>query len=77
MLPPILRLRTKTEASACARLEDCPIKESRQAEAILANGDADLIFIGRKLLRDPYFPLQAAAALGVAVSWPKQYERGK
>ena len=53
------------------------ITDAHQAEAILANGDADLIFIGRKLLRDPYFPLQAAAALGVAVSWPKQYERGK
>jgi 2,4-dienoyl-CoA reductase-like NADH-dependent reductase (Old Yellow Enzyme family) len=53
------------------------ITDAHQAEAILANGDADLIFIGRKLLRDPYFPLQAAAALGVTITWPKQYERGK
>jgi 2,4-dienoyl-CoA reductase-like NADH-dependent reductase (Old Yellow Enzyme family) len=49
-----------------------------QAEAILANGQADLIFIARELLRDPYFPLRAARELGYdEMVWPVQYERAK
>lgn len=39
------------------------ITEAAQAEAILEAGDADLILMGRELLRDPYFPLHAAARL--------------
>jgi 2,4-dienoyl-CoA reductase-like NADH-dependent reductase (Old Yellow Enzyme family) len=31
--------------------------------------------LGRELLRDPYWPLHAAAALGEPVSWPAQYIR--
>jgi len=46
-----------------------------QAEAILAKGDADLVFLGRELLRDPYWPLHAAAELGEPASWPEQYLR--
>ncbi|HTJ12020.1 MAG TPA: NADH:flavin oxidoreductase/NADH oxidase [Dinghuibacter sp.] len=48
-----------------------------QAEEILASGQADLIFLARQLLRDPYFPLHAAQELGVDVPWPVQYERAK
>lgn len=48
-----------------------------QAEEIIASGKADLVFLARELLRDPYFPLHAARELGVDVSWPKQYERAK
>jgi 2,4-dienoyl-CoA reductase-like NADH-dependent reductase (Old Yellow Enzyme family) len=48
-----------------------------QAEAILQNGDADAIFLGRELLRRPYWPLHAALELGEHVSWPLQYERGR
>lgn len=48
-----------------------------QAEAILENGEADLIVMARELLRDPYFPLHAAYQLGVDVKWPNQYLRGK
>ncbi len=49
-----------------------------QAEAILTNGQADLIFMARELLRNPYFPLQAALELGYdAMPWPVQYERAK
>lgn len=49
-----------------------------QAEAILRNGQADLIFMARELLRDPYFPLRAAKELGYDdMPWPVQYERAK
>ncbi|RYZ87198.1 MAG: oxidoreductase, partial [Proteobacteria bacterium] len=48
-----------------------------QAEQILQDGHADLIFVARELLRDPYFPLHAAKELGVDLQWPKQYERAK
>ncbi len=53
------------------------ITEAAQAEAILQSGKADVITIGRAALRDPYWPLRAAAELGVDVDyWPKQYLRG-
>ncbi|MDH4461269.1 MAG: NADPH dehydrogenase NamA [Flectobacillus sp.] len=49
-----------------------------QMESILVTGQADVIFLARELLRDPYFPLRAAAELGQKdVQWPVQYERGK
>ncbi len=53
------------------------ITEAQQAEQILQSGGADVILIGRASLRDPYWPLRAAAELGVEVAWPNQYERGK
>ena len=54
------------------------IVDPAQAEAILTNGQADLIFMARELLRDPYFPLRAARELGYdEMPWPLQYERAK
>jgi 2,4-dienoyl-CoA reductase-like NADH-dependent reductase (Old Yellow Enzyme family) len=53
------------------------ITTPEQAEEIVASGKADVIIIARQLLRDPYFPLHAAKALGVDVNWPVQYERAK
>ena len=53
------------------------ITNAQQAEAILQNGEADLIFIAREFLRDPYFPLHAAFELDDDVKWPSQYERAK
>ena len=53
------------------------ITSAEQAEAILTNGQADLILMAREFLRDPYFSLHAAHNLGVDVSWPVQYERAK
>lgn len=53
------------------------ITEAQQAEEILQHGHADAILLGRELLRDPYFPLHAARALGVDIAWPVQYQRGK
>lgn len=51
------------------------ITKPRQAEAILAEGRADLILLARELLRNPYWPLQAAKELGAAPRVPKQYLR--
>jgi NADPH2 dehydrogenase len=52
------------------------ITSGLQAEEILRNGRADLIFIGRELLRDPYWPRTAAKELGVELEPPVQYKRG-
>ena len=48
-----------------------------QAENILKDGKADLIILGRELLRNPYFPLQASRELGTEIKWPVQYIRAK
>lgn len=51
------------------------ISNTKQAEEILGNERADLIFIGRELLRNPYWALQAAKELGAEIDRPKQYGR--
>lgn len=51
------------------------ITEAQHAEAILQGEEADLIFMGRELLRNPYFPMSAAKSLGAAITPPPQYER--
>lgn len=53
------------------------ITSSNQAEEILREEKADLILMGRELLRNPYFPLQAAKELGEEIQWPEQYLRAK
>lgn len=53
------------------------ISTPQQAEEILEKGQADLVFMARELLRNPYFPLTAAQELGDDISWPVQYERAK
>ncbi len=53
------------------------ITTAQQAETILQKEEADLIFIARELLRNPYFALHAAFELDDDVKWPSQYERAK
>ena len=53
------------------------ITEPEHAEAIVAEGKADLVLLARQLLRDPYWPLRAARRLGADVGWPPQYERAR
>lgn len=53
------------------------ITSATQAEAILQEGKADLVILGRELLRNPYFPLIAARELGAEIEWPAQYLRSK
>jgi 2,4-dienoyl-CoA reductase-like NADH-dependent reductase (Old Yellow Enzyme family) len=51
------------------------ITTPEQASDLLTNGQADLVVLARELLRDPYFPLHAAAALHADVPVPVQYKR--
>ena len=51
------------------------ISDSAQAETIVRTGQADLVFLARELLRDPYWPRRAAQELGVKIKAPVQYER--
>lgn len=51
------------------------IAEPAQAEAIVSEGKADVVFLAREFLRDPYWPLHAARALNAEITWPKQYLR--
>jgi 2,4-dienoyl-CoA reductase-like NADH-dependent reductase (Old Yellow Enzyme family) len=51
------------------------ITEAKQANDIVDNGEADFVLLAREMLRDPYWPLHAAAALGETASWPVQYLR--
>ncbi len=47
------------------------------AEEILSNKRADFIFLGRELLRSPYWPLLAAKELSEDIEWPEPYKRAK
>lgn len=53
------------------------IDEAKQAEDVVASGDAVAVLLGRALLRDPYWPRRAAQELGVTMTpaTPPQYER--
>lgn len=53
------------------------ITTPEMAEEIVRNGRADVVALGRELLRTPYWPLQAARTLGHDLVWPKQYQRAK
>lgn len=53
------------------------IVDPAQAEQILATGQADAVLLGREMLRDPYWPLHAAARLRSEISWPDQYLRAQ
>jgi 2,4-dienoyl-CoA reductase-like NADH-dependent reductase (Old Yellow Enzyme family) len=49
------------------------ITEAHHADEILAGGDADMVFIGRELLREPYWALKAQHELGREPTWPTAY----
>jgi 2,4-dienoyl-CoA reductase-like NADH-dependent reductase (Old Yellow Enzyme family) len=51
------------------------ITEAQQADRIVRAGQADMVLLAREFLRDPYWPLHAAKALGVAAGVAKQYGR--
>lgn len=53
------------------------ITTADQAESILQEENADVIFFGRQMLRDPYFALHAAGELAEDIRWPDQYLRAK
>src|SRR5271157_3809219 len=51
------------------------ITTPRQADEIIRSQKADLVLLAREFLRDPYFPLHAASALGAEAAPPVQYLR--
>jgi 2,4-dienoyl-CoA reductase-like NADH-dependent reductase (Old Yellow Enzyme family) len=53
------------------------ITAAEQADQIIRSGQADVVFLARQFLREPYWPLLAARQLGQDISWPPQYERAK
>ena len=53
------------------------ITSAKQAEQILEEDRADLVFFARELLRNPYLPLMAAHEFGEEAAWPVQYLRAK
>ncbi len=53
------------------------ITAPQQAEQIVATGQADLVLLARELLRNPHWPLHAAAALRAETAWPVQYLRAR
>jgi len=51
------------------------ITSATQADHIVRTGQADLVVLARAMLRNPYWPLAAAAELGHDIAWPSQYLR--
>lgn len=51
------------------------ILDAVQAETIIGTGQADMVFLAREMLRDPYWPRRAAQELGEKIKPPVQYER--
>jgi 2,4-dienoyl-CoA reductase-like NADH-dependent reductase (Old Yellow Enzyme family) len=51
------------------------ITSPAQADHIVRSGQADLVLLGREVLRDPYWPLHAAQTLEHKAAWPAQYLR--
>jgi len=51
------------------------INDPAQAEEIVRAGQADIVLLARQMLRDPYWPLHAAIALGEPPAVPVQYQR--
>lgn len=45
------------------------------ADSVLEEDRADLIYLGRELLRNPYWPLHASLQLEAGQEWPEQYKR--
>lgn len=49
------------------------IVEAQQANEVVTSGSADLVFLAREMLREPYWALKAQQALSQDPSWPTQY----
>jgi 2,4-dienoyl-CoA reductase-like NADH-dependent reductase (Old Yellow Enzyme family) len=53
------------------------ITEPHHANEIIQNGDADLVFLARELLREPYWVFKAQRELGLPPALPVQYGRAR
>jgi 2,4-dienoyl-CoA reductase-like NADH-dependent reductase (Old Yellow Enzyme family) len=63
-----IRERAKIATGAVGKITD-PL----QANEIITSGKADLTFLAREMLREPYWAIKAAQALGEEPAWPVQY----
>ncbi|MEH7547415.1 MULTISPECIES: NADH:flavin oxidoreductase/NADH oxidase [Bacillaceae] len=52
------------------------LDEPGLANSVIGNEDADLVAVGRAMLRNPYWALEAATVLHKEIEIPRQYERG-
>ncbi|MCE9507255.1 MAG: NADH:flavin oxidoreductase/NADH oxidase [Alphaproteobacteria bacterium] len=66
-------IREKTGILTCAV---GLITEAEQADGIIRSGGADMVFLARAMLRDPYWPIHAAQKLNQKAEIPPQYLRG-
>jgi 2,4-dienoyl-CoA reductase-like NADH-dependent reductase (Old Yellow Enzyme family) len=68
--------RIRREAGIATAAVGC-ITEPTHADEIIRNGRADVVLLGREFLREPYWPLKAARALGWkdSLTTPVQYDR--
>jgi 2,4-dienoyl-CoA reductase-like NADH-dependent reductase (Old Yellow Enzyme family) len=71
-VPFAARVKAETDLPVAAVGE---ITEARQAEEIVASGQADAVLLARELLRDPYWPNRAAQELEATPRWPDPYHR--
>jgi NADPH2 dehydrogenase len=53
------------------------ITTAAEAEEAISSGRADLIYLGRELLRNPYWTLRAASEMDASFPWPEAYERAR
>lgn len=53
------------------------ITHPKQAQEIIEQGRADAVFLGRELLWNPYWPLNAARVLETDIEWPTAYRRAR
>lgn len=53
------------------------LSDPQMIDAAIAEGKADMIYLGRELLRNPYWALNASALLDADLEWPEQYKRAK
>lgn len=69
-----LASRVRRDAGVCTGAVGL-ITTAEQADQIIRTGQADLVLLARALLRDPYWPLEAARTLGHPAPVPSQYLR--
>jgi 2,4-dienoyl-CoA reductase-like NADH-dependent reductase (Old Yellow Enzyme family) len=53
------------------------ISRPEHAEAVIGEGNGDIVALGREFLRNPYWPYEAAKSLGFDLAWPEQYVRAR
>jgi NADPH2 dehydrogenase len=68
--------RVRREAAIATRVVGM-IANPKQAEVIVANGQADMVALARAFLDDPHWAWHAAQALGGEVTYPPQYQRAE